>query len=117
MSVTSGDVRTRLGAPEEASVEVARVTTLAQTLVTQYVDSQAAEYGIEVEPPEEALDEAVLRVAVDLYNRAQAPNGVLMTAYDNAGDGSSTPIRLARDPLWSARDVLAPYVPAVGGFA
>lgn len=109
MTVSVPDVLTRLGAESDQTPEAIRVLALAQQYVNDYIGNAVV--------PDPVLDEATLRVAVDLFNRAQAPNGVLMTAYDDAGNGSSVPIRLARDPLWSARDVLDLYVPSVGGFA
>lgn len=120
MSVTSAQLITRLGGSDsdEATVtEATRVLALATQYVTDYVASQRAAYEIAADPPEPLLDEAVLRCAVDLFSRAAAPNGVLMTAYDDSGNGSSTPVRIARDPLWSVRDALAGYLPATGGFA
>lgn len=118
MTVTVPDVLSRLNASADATAEATTALTFAQEAVDAHVAGVLTAYTIAAGTiPASALDEAVLRVACDVFARAHAPNGVLMTAWDDSGNGSSTPIRLARDPLWSARDVLAPWIPEVGGFA
>ena len=113
MTITVDDVTRRLGVGAADAAEVATALTLAQTIVDKHVADKTATWTVTVPPPAAVLDEAVLRVAVDLFNRAQAPNGVLMNATLDTGSGTSAPLRLARDPLWSARAVLAPWLPEI----
>ncbi len=60
--------------------------------------------------PDAILEGAYLEVAADLFNRRQAPNGILSQQYD-AGMGTvASPIRINRDPLTPAYSLLAPWV-------
>jgi len=107
MTVTYDQVLARLGATDVNGTDAASALTLAQSLVTQYIG--------DVVVPVELSDEAVLRTAVDLYNRADSPNGVVLRAYDDVGGpGSSQVIRAPADPLYSARMLLASYVAPLG---
>ena len=114
MSVSPADLASRVRSSGEDALEVSRCLSLAQQLVDDYVSNQSADPGAPFSPPPEVLDEAVLRTAVDLWNRTLAPNGVLMSAVDDTGDGSTAVLRTPADPLYSARMILDPYVPPLG---
>lgn len=57
--------------------------------------------------PEYAHYRAVLEVAAELYYRRQARGGISM--YTNTE--TPVPVRLARDPMKAAYDILAPHLP------
>lgn len=70
--------------------------------------------------PDVVFDQAHLAVAVDMFNRRKAPNGVLWQQFDNPADGSGTaaPLRLSNDPLRPAYPLLSMWLePVVGGTA
>lgn len=54
--------------------------------------------------PGTVRDRAVLECAAELYNRADAPNGIKSFAEDG------TTVRVARDPMVAARPLLAPFL-------
>lgn len=112
MAVTAAALSARLGATAEDAAQVDRSLALAELLVTNLIAEEGARPGVIVPPA--VRDEAVLRCAVDAFNRAQAPNGVLMSAIDETGDGSSAVLRTPADPLHSARLVLSQYVSPLG---
>lgn len=58
-----------------------------------------------VEVPGPVLDLAVLEVGADLYHRRSARNGVAVF-----GDTDLAPVRVARDPMRAADDILRPYL-------
>lgn len=62
------------------------------------------------DPPTEVLDRAIIEVAADLYHRRATRLGVAGFA-----DNDLNPVRITRDPMASARPILAPYL--AGGFA
>lgn len=55
--------------------------------------------------PSAVIDQAVLQVASELFHRRSAPNGISQFA-----DLSGNPVRVARDPMVAAYDILRPYV-------
>lgn len=73
------------------------------------VAGYATEDNLRREPPAAILSRAALEVGAELYHRRTSRNGV-------AGFGESpdnfTPLRIARDPLKAAYDVLRPYMKA-----
>lgn len=116
MAIDVDDLRAEVNAgPSSDNALLARCVGLAQQLITTYLeDNLEAEEVADL--PTEVVDEATLKAAADLFHQAKAPNGVVMQEYD-VGDGTvgSTPIRIGRDPLRSARPVLELYVgPAIG---
>lgn len=59
-----------------------------------------------VEVPDDVKNRAYLEVGAELFNRKEAPNGIMQF-----GDMSSTPaMRLARNPMVAAYPLLTPYV-------
>lgn len=82
---------------------------------TELVDRYLAEHGDDNDPPPQSiLERAVRQVAADLFNRRSAQNGVIVQQFAT-GDGgtATTPVRIARDPIVSARDLLSPWVTEV----
>lgn len=73
------------------------------------VDNYATEENLRKQPPSPVLSRAALEVGAELYHRRTSRNGV-------AGFGESpdnfTPLRIARDPMKAAYDVLRPYLKA-----
>lgn len=63
--------------------------------------------GVIVHVPVEVLNEAVLNVTAELFNRKNAKNGVLQFATPD-----SSPVRIARDPMVAGRPILDPFLPA-----
>lgn len=55
--------------------------------------------------PSTVMDQAVLQVASELFHRRSAPNGISQFA-----DLTGNAIRIARDPMVAAYDLLRPYV-------
>lgn len=119
MAVTSAELLGRLGATAENESEATRNLELAMAIVGKLItDAEAAAEAddLTIGVPDAVRDEGVLRCAVNLFNRAQAPNGFLMQVA-NDGSGGSTQLRVARDPLTDVRPLLAPYgVSDVWGF-
>lgn len=64
-------------------------------------------YTIGEHIPERAFKRACLEVAADLYHRRTARNGI---AGFDTGDMGASPVRINRDPLASARPILAPFM-------
>lgn len=69
----------------------------AQALVARHIGGRKV--------PEEIQRRAILEVGADLYNRRQARNGVV--GFDSV---DLTPLRIARDPMKAAYDLLDPYL-------
>ena len=55
--------------------------------------------------PATITDQAVLQVASELFHRRSAPNGITQFA-----DLTGNAVRIARDPMVAAYDLLRPYV-------
>lgn len=71
----------------------------AQALITQYVGSATV--------PTAIVDRATLEVAAELFHRRQAPSGITQFATPEGSAG----IRVARDPMIAAYDLLSPFLP------
>lgn len=114
MAVSIADLEREVGTTTVDSPALQRAVVVAQALVDKYVVefAMAEPHGV----PDGVLDQAVLAVAVDEFNRSQAPNGVL-TQYGS--DDIPTPIRVSSDPLRAARPLLSMWCmdTPVGGSA
>lgn len=108
MAVTLEDLAAEVNtrSPED-DAPLQRSLDYAVALVAQYVEEWLDTYEITV--PDAAMDEAVLKAAVDQFHRRKAPNGILNQTY---GDDLTAPVRVGRDPLAAVRPVLAPWAPA-----
>ena len=112
MAVTVDQLLAELGAgnTEKVTARLTRVLAESGAYLLQYLqDSLEAEEIAAL--PAVIRDKAQLVIAMDLYHQAQAPNGVTNEQYD-VGDGTtaSTPVRIGRDPLRGARQVLEPWI-------
>lgn len=112
MAITLPDLRTEVGATSSDDAALQRILDAAKARLDQYVQSysdawvDATNTGV----PDAVFDEAWLAVAVDAWNRHQAPNGYLTQQFDLPdGSTSSAPVRVSTDPLRAARPLLAPW--------
>lgn len=64
------------------------------------------EIGATLTVPDPIRDRAVIDCASELFARRQSPSGITQYA-----DATGAPVRLARDPMTSARAILNPYLP------
>lgn len=88
-----------------ANVYVIACTGEAHALVARHVGTSAV--------PAEVQDRATIEVAGELYWRKQARGGALQ--FDGGAESGVELVRLANDPLRTARPLLAPFLG--GGFA
>lgn len=65
------------------------------------------EDGTERSTPPELRRRAVIEVGAELYARRGLRNGI---ATFGQADGGLQPVRVARDPMHLAREILAPYL-------
>lgn len=56
--------------------------------------------------PAEIRDRAVIEAGSELFHKRQAPNGISQYA-----DAAGSPLRIARDPMNVAREILRPFLP------
>jgi len=82
---------------------------------TALVDRYIADHIMRGETVPDAVERrAVREVAADLFHRRKAPNGIINQQFDAGGSMSSTPIRIARDPMAPAYPILAAWMIPVG---
>ncbi|OYO16285.1 hypothetical protein CGZ94_04920 [Enemella evansiae] len=94
------------------------------TTLAQYLNVASSEYTTECETEATALvdrhigtatvppdirDRAVLEVAADLFYRRETRNGVVAFGGQDGG-ASVAPVRVSRDPMKAATDLLRPYL-------
>lgn len=60
-------------------------------------------------PPEHVIRRALLEVGAELYHRRTSRNGVVGL---DGGPDNFAPLRIARDPMKAAYDILRPYMRA-----
>ena len=103
MTVWVADLAEYVGAADgEQTLLLQRSLDQAVLLVNKYVGTNVV--------PEPILDEAYLLVGADLFNRRQAPNGIMNQQYaTTSGDGYAA-VRIARDPLAVVYGVLRSWV-------
>lgn len=114
MSFTREQLRTEVGAaPSTDDALLDRCLAEAIQDVTTYLEDNDV---VTADVPVVVFDRAVRIAAVDAFNQAKAPNGIVNQEYDlGNGEVTSTPIRISRDPMRGARTVLELYVgPAIG---
>ena len=100
MTVTVVQFRDYIGTKEE-SVFVQDALDAGKSLVARYIGETT---GV----PTHIVDQSVLIVASELFHRRQAPGGVTQFA-----DMSGSAVRVGKDPMNAAYELLRPYV----GFA
>ena len=94
MNLTPADLAAYCDTPE--SEEVHRSLFSAEALVTRYVGSGVV--------PAEVLDSAILEVGSELFNRVNAPSGIMSLMADGV------PVRTNRDPMTRAYPLLLPFL-------
>lgn len=104
-TVTSGGLASYVRSTVDEYVESCLST--AETMVESYLTTNGGE---SIVVPIAVIDRAVLEVGAELYNRRNAPNGIVQ--FDSV---DASPVRVARDPMVAARPILAQYM--AGGFA
>jgi hypothetical protein len=100
MAVSVVQFRAYVGTKEE-SVFVSDCLDAAKALVSRYIGSVT---GV----PTHIVDQSVLIAGSELFHRRQAPGGVTQFA-----DMSGSAVRVGKDPMAAAYELLRPYV----GFA
>lgn len=113
MAVVVADVKVYIG---ETGADfdglLADCLSEAQALVTKYnvkYDSTTETY-VATSAPEVIVDRAVVTVAADLFNRRNAPNGVVNQQFENFGGDQGQAVRIARDPMNGAYKILQRWV-------
>lgn len=112
MSVTASKLTSYVGASEgEQGDMIAGCLAEAQALVDRY-NVKADDLGgyVPSNAPEVIVDRAVLEVAADLWNRRNAPNGVMNAQFENFGGDQGAAVRIARDPMQAAYKILGRWV-------
>ena len=103
MTVDAAALRTEVGGGAEDMEALERTVALTKTLLDRYIDDNLMDAADPV--PTEVYDAAWLRMAIEDWNRQQAPNGYLMQQFDS-GEGAPVPVRVSMDPYRSVRDLL-----------
>jgi len=119
MSATTSKLASYVGASEgEQGDMIADCLAEAQALVERYNRKANPAYdGVTVteqyvasDAPAVIVDRAVLEVAADLWNRRNAPNGVMNAQFENFGGDQGAAVRIARDPMQAAYKILGRWV-------
>lgn len=105
MAIDIDVLRSEVGATPESDDTLTTVLAASEVLLDKYVAENANDADTVVPP--EVYDEALLAMAVDMFNRHQAPNGVLNQQFGSVDGVATTPIRIGSDPLRPARALLA----------
>lgn len=95
---TAGDLAAYLKAPGDDPL-IPRALRAAETMIDHHLRDAIRK------PPQEIRDLAIQEVAADLYNRRFTRNGIA-----NFDGPDFQPLRVARDPLKAAADILRPYM-------
>jgi hypothetical protein len=94
MSVTVEQFRAYVGTKEVSSFVDSCLSSATQ-MVAKFVGASNV--------PDAVLDSAVLSCASELFHRRSAPNGVAQFA------DLGTAVRIAKDPMNAAREMLLPF--------
>ena len=112
MTVDVATLRAEVGAGPSEEPRLQRSLDAMSAILDDYIDETLMD---EADPvPDEVYELALLRMAVDDFNRAKAPNGVLMQQFDTLDGGGVTPLRVSSDPLRAARPLLDRWCMPVG---
>lgn len=113
MAVTSTKLATYVGASEDEYTELlADCLSEAQALVDKFNrkwDDVVAGY-VPSDAPTAVVDRAILEVAADLFNRRNAPNGIVNGQFANFGGDQAAAVKIARDPMEAAYPILRRWV-------
>lgn len=115
MAITLDTLRDEVNASTSDAAALQRALDVTQALLDKYIadHADAVPHGI----PVAVYDQALLAMAVDEFNRRQAPNGILTQQFDLGDGGVAAPVRVSSDPLRAARPLLSPWCIdiAIGG--
>lgn len=100
--ITYQEVLAEAGASGADQATAERVLAEAEIHVTEFIEVNLLDEANQV--PDEIVDSAVLRCAVDLFARAKAPFGTQILP---DGSGQMVAQRLGADPLGGVRSILA----------
>jgi hypothetical protein len=109
-TVTVAELRAEVGIDGDDTSQDARLTRsllAGKLLLDRYVERNLIDPSDAV--PDEIYELAHLRIAVDDFNRSQAPNGMLEQQFDDPRDGAATPRRVSTDPYRTVRHLLFPW--------
>lgn len=105
--IETARLRTEVNTTTEDDPLLAEVIKVSLDMLREL--TKTAEYDL----PDSVFDQAHLAVAVDMFNRRKAPNGVLWHQFDETGTGGA--MRLSNDPLRPAYPLLSMWLlPAIG---
>lgn len=103
MTIGVADLAEYVGAADgEQEGLLTRSLEEAMLLVDKYVGDNVV--------PQPILDSAYLLVGADLFNRRQAPNGIMNQQYATIDGNGFAAVRIARDPLAVAYGILRRWV-------
>lgn len=102
MAVAVTDLKAYVGAGDEHTAVLASSLQVAAELISKYVGGAAV--------PDNVLDRCTLMVAADLFERRNAPNGIVNQQYQSFDGVGQAPARIARDPLAGVYALLGRYV-------
>lgn len=104
MAVTLPEIRSYVGADTADGLDSLLEDCLAEALllVNKFVG---------VAPVPEAIrDRATTEVAADLFNRRNAPHGVMNQQYTTVDGPGVEAVRISRNPMTAAYPILRPWV-------
>lgn len=113
MTVTSTDLATYVGAGQDEYADLLADCLLeAVALVEKYLTTGTDDAGqpILASVPEAIQDRAVKEVAADLFNRRNAPNGIVQQQFATTDGYGTTAMRINRDPMAPAYPILRRWV-------
>lgn len=102
MTIALETLQEYVGSEGEYSSLLTDCLAEAEALVNKYVG--------EAPVPEAILDRATLEVAADLFNRRNAPNGIVSQQYATVDGMAMGAVRIARDPMAAAYKLLQRWV-------
>jgi len=102
MAVALTDLKEYLGASDEHDSMLGACLSDAAVLLDKYVGGAAV--------PENIMDRCTLIVAADLFERRNAPNGIVNQQFQSPDGVGQAPARIARDPLAGVYSVLTRWV-------
>ena len=122
MTATTSRLASYVGAQETEYGELlADCLAEAQALVDQFNRKRnpawdgtdpAVEQYVPSAAPEAVVDRAVIEVGADLFNRRNAPNGIVNGQFANYGGDQAAAVRINRDPMAPAYPILRRWVGA-----
>ena len=108
MAIDVDELCTEVGADaDQDDSRLTRSLAAAEILLDRYVERNIIDPADPV--PVAIYDLAHLRIAVDDFNRSQAPNGMLEQQFDDSRDGAAVTRRVSTDPYRTARHLLYPW--------